>query len=67
MCVLSVNVANQKIFVLVWVWLALMAGVTCLGLLLRAVSLASARERRRQLERLTWRLPLAVGSALVQK
>jgi hypothetical protein len=40
-----VNVANQKLFVLIWVWLALMGLLTCLGLLYRAASLFSLSAR----------------------
>ena len=37
-CVLTINLFNEKIFVIVWFWLVLVAAITALNLVLSAAS-----------------------------
>ncbi|KAF0303282.1 Innexin inx2 [Amphibalanus amphitrite] len=45
-CVLPHNVFNEKLFVFVWVWTALLAALTVMYVLFRAVTLAVPKVRR---------------------
>ena len=50
MCVLAVNILNQKIYILVWFWLVALSVITGLWLLFRAATVLSPQFRTRLLQ-----------------
>ncbi|XP_068235261.1 innexin inx3-like [Palaemon carinicauda] len=53
LCVLPQNIVNEKIYLVIWLWFVVLAIITAIWLLCRAVVLCSASVRLRLLERLS--------------
>ena len=45
LCVLPLNIVNQKFYTLFWIWISMLQFVTCLGLTLRLIIIFSSEMR----------------------
>ena len=49
LCVLPVNIINEKIYIFLWYWLVILAVVSCVAVLYRAITLCSRAARKAKL------------------